>query len=260
MHSGRFKMSLFALFIITIVFFTTCRSTIKPLEEKKQESVATIRPLPAEELQKDRRLIPDCAGYRLHEQIRATCFYIGEYKAGPVLVLDNRASAWTGRWVDAFGDIDRPEKREGFFPEGFVPDENPFYCALPYNDLAANGYKDDFEKVIPWVADGAADEERDWPYSYCKNRWIRVEYGDRVCYAQWEDVGPFETDDDGYVYGEAPPKNRYNDGAGLDLSPACFTCLGISGSGLVNWRFITFEEVPDGPWKAIITTSEPNWK
>jgi len=198
----------------------------------------------------------------------ATCFYIGEYRIGPVFVLDNRASAWTGRWVDAFGDIDHPDKREGFFPDGFIPGENPFYCALPYNDLTANGYKENFHTRIPWAVDKTIDpagvppavEEREWPYSYCKNRWILIQHGDVACYAQWEDVGPFETDDWRYVFGKAPPENPLNGGAGIDLSPACFTYLEMSGSGLVSWRFVAFEEVPAGPWKAIITTSHPSWE
>jgi len=193
--------------------------------------------------------------------------------------------------VDAFGDIDNPENREGYFPGGFMPLENPFYCALPYNDLTADGYKENLRSVIPWISRDTADpvpepsvtalaegvsfetstiaadspveasvDKKEWPYSYCKNRWIRVQHGDSVCYAQWEDVGPFETDDLPYVFGDAPPKNPHNGGAGIDLSPACFSYLGMSGGGLVSWRFVAFRDVPDGPWKTVITTSEPSWE
>ncbi|MBN2322360.1 MAG: hypothetical protein JXQ30_01400 [Spirochaetes bacterium] len=259
MYARRLVASFFVLLIQALLFLATCRSTARPVEEE------AIRRLPPHKMQKDRRPLPGDEGYRLHENITATCFFIGEYEAGSFFILDNRASAWTGRWVDVYGDIDHPEKRDGFFPEGFVPGENPFYCALPYNDLTADGYKENAREVIPWAAEGtSADdvsaEKKQWPHSYCKNRWILVQHDDRVCYAQWEDVGPFETDDCRYVFGEAPPKNTHNGGAGLDLSPACFAYLGISGSGVVDWRFVTFEEVPDGPWKAIVTTSEPSWE
>ena len=35
----------------------------------------------------------------------------------------------------------------------------------------------------------------------CKNRWVRLSRGGKTCYAQWEDVGPFVSDDAAYVNG-----------------------------------------------------------
>lgn len=197
-------------------------------------------------------------GYFLHEDITATYFYVGEYKITDRLILDNRSSAWTGNWVGSYGTVDHPEKRNGYFPEGSIPKENPFYCALPYNDLTADGYKEHVWAVIPW-SDDAGRQMPEWPYSYCKNRWIKIVYNGRMCYAQWEDVGPFETDDWQYVFGDSAPRNPHNNGAGLDISPACFSCLGMTENDTVSWQFVEFCDVPHGPWKEIITTSQPYW-
>jgi hypothetical protein len=30
-------------------------------------------------------------------------------------------------------------------------------------------------------------------------------------------------------------------------------------SGIVRWRFIDEKDVPDGPWKEIVTTTGPKW-
>jgi len=196
--------------------------------------------------------------YYLHRDIMTTYFYVGEHEPTRSGILDNRSSSWTGNWVGSFGDVDHPEKRDGYFPEGFMPDENPFYVALPYNDLTSNGYKQDIRSIIPWTKDHPYTEKA-WPYSFCKNRWIRIIYKDRVCYAQWEDVGPYETDDWQYVFGGSRPKNSRGNGAGLDISPACLFYLGMADNGLAHWQFVDSEDVPEGPWKKIVTTSEPRW-
>ena len=267
-----FKKTTYVL-LAAVFFFSTCRSIT---EVTTDETAVAGQESPHGKSE----AVSDSSweeAHPVHENITATCFFVGEHVTGPGPVLDNRASAWTGFWVDAFGDIDHPDSRDGFFPAGFVPRENPFYCALPYNDLTATGYKDNIHSAVPWVLDRSLDPvyvrenvasyvisphatAPGWPYSYCKNRWVRIEHGDRVCYAQWEDVGPFETDDWRYVFGNEPPKNPYNGGAGIDLSPACALYLGISGSGVVSWRFTAFNEVPGGPWKKVVTTSDPCWE
>ena len=68
--------------------------------------------------------------------------------------------------------------------------------------------------------------------------------------AQWEDVGPFETDDWGYVFGRNPqPKTVMNNGVGLDVSPAVRDYLGLVSGVRCDWRFCEVSEVPDGPWR-----------
>ncbi len=196
--------------------------------------------------------------YYLHKHIKTTYFYVGEkdlYRTG---VIDNGSSAWTADWVSAYGGIDLPDKRKGFFPADFTPKENPFYVALPYNDISKNGHKKDIDKIIPWKKE--LDKRNNGEFiSYCKNRWVKIIYKGRVCYAQWEDVGPFETDDAEYVFGKARPKNRKNGGVGLDISPACFKYLGMKNNDYTDWQFVDFEDVPDGPWLQYITISNPRW-
>jgi hypothetical protein len=62
-------------------------------------------------------------------------------------------------------------------------------------------------------------------------------------------------DDIHYVFGTARPQNPINNNAGLDVSPAVRDYLQLNGIDTVHWQFVPFEEVPEGPWKAIITTS-----
>ena len=196
--------------------------------------------------------------YPLHRHIKTTYFYIGEksgYRSG---VIDNGSSAWTKDWVKAYGGVDDPRKRDGYFPSDFVPKENPFYCALPFNDINRHGHKKGLEKIIPWKEE--LDRKNNGEFiSYCKNRWVKITYKGRVCYAQWEDVGPFETDDPDYVFGMARPKNKKNGGVGLDISPACFKYLKMKDNDYTDWQFVDFEDVPDGPWLRYITISNPRW-
>jgi len=70
----------------------------------------------------------------------------------------------------------------------------------------------------------------------------------KICYAQWEDVGPFYTDSAVYVFGDGQPSPNVNHGAGIDVSPAVRDYLGLGPLGLVNSRFVEQAEVPAGPW------------
>jgi hypothetical protein len=204
------------------------------------------------------RLAPTSARYQIHHGIKTTYFYIGQKNRVKAGFLDNLSSAWTSDWVGSYGGVDSPSRRLGYSPRDFRPRENPFYCALPYNDVAFHGRKRKAAEVIPWAKETAAAQKGEYA-SYCKNRWVRITYRKRVCYAQWEDVGPFQTDDWKYVFGTAKPKNRRNGGVGLDLSPACFSYLGMKGSGHTSWQFVEFENVPPGPWLRVITRSSTNW-
>lgn len=189
----------------------------------------------------------------VHRDITVTVFWVGEGATSENNYITNVVSAWDSFWVDSFGGVDDPFNREGFYPTGFVPKENPFYFALPYNDLREDGKrKKDASKVIPWA------EEREWAASesMVKNKWIKIEHEGKVAFAQWEDVGPFESNDKEYVFGEAGPKSEINKNAGLDVSPAVRDYLGLEGIDVVDWQFVDDEDVPDGPWKEIVTTSK----
>ena len=239
-----------------LMFLTGCKTSVQieklesPNRVKKSPDKIEQPEIQKEEAQKNR--------YFLHKHIKTTYFYIGEKDSSKSGVIDNGSSAWTSDWVKAYGGIDYPDRRNGYFPAGFIPKENPFYCALPYNDITRNGHKKNIEKIIPWKKE--IDRQSNGEFvSYCKNRWIKIIYKGKVCYAQWEDVGPFETDDAGYVFGKSRPKNRRNGGVGLDISPACFKYLGMKDNDYTDWQFVDFKDVPDGPWLKVITISNPRW-
>ena len=63
--------------------------------------------------------------------IITTVFSIGERRGG------NQSSAWEDEWQKKFGGYDDPnvKARTGFIPSAFKPGLNPFYVALPYNDV-----------------------------------------------------------------------------------------------------------------------------
>jgi hypothetical protein len=152
--------------------------------------------------------------------------------------------------------VDDPNRRNDFFPAKFIPKENPFYFALPYNDFDENGSrKKEAYTLIPWAS------EKEWGKleSMCKNRWIKIMKGGKEAYAQWQDVGPFKEDDKSYVFGTALPKSKTNNKAGLDISPAVKDYLGLSDIDKTSWQFVDLSAVPDGPWKKVITISQCNW-
>lgn len=190
------------------------------------------------------------SGYRT---VTATFFWVGEQPTADNAYIANVASAWDGHWQDHFGGVDLGTDRCGYYPCSFTPQENPFYVALPYNDLTEQGQRKSSARRIPWFA---AEQEKK---SVLKNHWVEVRVSGRSCYGQWEDVGPFESDDVDYVFGTAEPKNQFNQKAGIDLSPAMRDCLGMKDNGLVEWQFVDDESVPAGPWSAIVTTSAVRW-
>ncbi len=189
-------------------------------------------------------------GYPVHRDITVTYFWVGEGASEDNLYISNSASAWNENWIGDFGGIDNPENRNGYIPANFVPNENSFYFALPYNDLDNNGERKENARKVYWF------DERDWTEgeSMLKNKWIRIIKDGREAYAQWEDVGPFGEDDVNYVFGDKSPKNLINENVGIDVSPAVRDYLNLDGIDKVDWQFVDFEDVPEGPWKERITS------
>ena len=183
--------------------------------------------------------------YPWKRDIVTTTFWIGE-KPGKNNPVPNRASAWDKHWAAHYGGTDTPDRKErtDFRPAAFVPGQNPFYVALPYNDVQMNGHKPEAEKIVPWFK----DEYRGPGQSVCKGRWVAIRFKDRTVYAQWEDAGPFRTDHSAYVFGNERPRKNLNKGAGLDVSPAVRDCLGMDDTDVTDWKFVEFDEVPHGPW------------
>jgi hypothetical protein len=207
----------------------------------------------------DNNTVPDdnnTAEYFLHENITVTIFWIGEEAKEENGWVPNTKSAWDDKWQDHFGGVDDPGNRNGYYPAGFTPNQNPFYFAMPYNDFNGSGRKAEVYDIIPW-----ADSE-DWAEfdSMCKNQWIKVTKGDKSAYVQWEDTGPFREDDAGYVFGEDRPKDEKDEIAGLDVSPAVRDYLSLKNYDTVHWQFVDAEDVPEGPWKDIVTTQQTYWE
>jgi hypothetical protein len=178
---------------------------------------------------------------------------VGEPGDGDNGYIPNSDSTWDVHWLEHYGGVDDPHHRRGWLPAGFVPRENPFYVALPYNDLDDNGQVKPSAAGIPWSARRTSDHE-----SIVKNTWVRIEHGGKVVYAQWEDAGPFGEDDFASAFGHAAPRSTINHSAGIDVSPAVQGYLGLDGLNQVDWRFVERDGVPPGPWLDTVTASGVN--
>ncbi|MFD2255133.1 hypothetical protein ACFSSA_00455 [Luteolibacter algae] len=183
--------------------------------------------------------------YAWKRNVVTTVFWIGEQPTqnNPT---PNDKSAWDQNWQLNYGGYDDPNQREGFLPKNFIPNLNPFYVALPYNDIGKDfRHRPEAAQVIPWFWERYQGEG----ISVCKGRWIAIHHDGRICYAQWEDVGPFETDHYQYVFGNENARSNRNEGAGLDISPAVRDYLKMGSGERVEWKFVEDYEVPEGPWK-----------
>jgi hypothetical protein len=143
--------------------------------------------------------------------------------------------------------INATAHRSNYIPVKFTPRQNPFYCALPYNDKSVNGHRPEAPRVVPWFKEAYQGPG----VSTCKDRWVAIRKGNRTAYAQWEDAGPFRTDYWQYVFGNERPKPNLNKGAGLDVSPAVRDYLGLNSTDVTDWRFVEFSEVSRGPWSTL---------
>jgi len=186
--------------------------------------------------------------YPWKRQIVTTVFWIGE-KPTENNPVPNRSSSWDKEWSKSYGGFDdpNPARRQDYIPVKFTPRENPFYCALPYNDKAATGHRPEAPRVVPWFKEAYQGPG----VSVCKGRWIAIRKGNKIAYAQWEDAGPFRTDHWQYVFGNERPKPNLNKGAGLDVSPAVRDYLGLNETDVTDWQFVDFKDVPRGPWSKL---------
>lgn len=191
--------------------------------------------------------------YPWRQNITATIFWVGEQPTqnNPT---PNCKSSWDTKWMENFGGYDNPDPKariachttSDFRPKTFAPKLNPFYIALPYNDVAGwSRHKPEASKVIPWFQRMNPKPGK----TVLKGRWIQIYHDGRSCYAQWEDCGPWVTDDWAYVFGGSRPKNRSNKSAGIDVSPAVRDYLGLQSGEKCHWRFVEDSQVPHGPWK-----------
>jgi hypothetical protein len=143
------------------------------------------------------------------------------------IVPQNLTSAWDANWIET------------------AKSQNPFYVALPYNDVSNGHTKPEAKGIIPWFSEAYVRDGQ----SVLKGPWVAIRKGIKVCYAQWEDVGPFQVDHQQYVFGNERPRPNKNGDAGIDVSPAVRDYLGLSGIDFCGWRFASDSEIPLGPWK-----------
>jgi hypothetical protein len=158
--------------------------------------------------------------------ITATVFWVGELPT--VNDPGNLVSAWDQNWLES------------------ARSQNEFYIALPYNDVANGHTKTEAKKVIPWFKQAYVRDGQ----SVLKDHWVAIRKGAKICYAQWEDVGPFQVDHWQYVFGDERPHPNKNQDAGIDVSPAVKEYLGMSGIDSCDWRFVSENEITQGPWNA----------
>ena len=177
--------------------------------------------------------------------IVTTVFWVGERPTANNPV-PNYKSSWDVRWAQNYGGLDSPDpsQRKNYIPTRFTPRQNPFYVALPYNDVTRGTTKPEARKAIPWFKQAFERPGK----SVLKGRWVAIKRGGRIAYAQWEDCGPFRTDHWQYVFGNQRPLPNLNQGAGLDVSPAVRDYLFMGGKDVCDWKFVEARDVPAGPW------------
>jgi hypothetical protein len=190
---------------------------------------------------------PATQRFQWKTNIVTAVFWIGGPKETDMVSV-RTASAWEPNWVQNYGGVDNPDSsaRRSYIPVAFIPRQNPFYCALPYNDVTHDQFKPEAPLVIPWFKQAYAGPCQ----SVCKDRWVAIRKGNRTCYAQWEDCGPFLTDHFQYVFKNERPKPNANHGAGLNVSPAVRDYLGLAPTDVTDWQFIEVRDVPPGPWRS----------
>lgn len=204
--------------------------------------------------------------YPWKTHVTCSIFWIGEQPTSRN-PTPNCKSSWDQQWVKTFGGYDDPDPANRianhttgeFRPKTFVPKLNPFYVALPYNDvLTSSCHKPEASRVVPWFARMRPEPGK----TVLKGRWLQIYNGSRSCYAQWEDCGPWNTDDWEFVFGNKPPKTKENGGAGIDISPSVRDYLGLRSGQKVHWRFVESAQVPYGPWKKygqeVPSATDPN--
>ena len=177
--------------------------------------------------------------------IVTTIFWIGE-QATANNPVPNHKSSWDADWARNYGGYDNPDasRRHDYIPISFVPRQNPFYCALPYNDVS-HGQVSSPRRPRWFRGSGRHLSSRVIPFA--RTAGCAIRHGSRVCYAQWEDCGPFRTDHYQYVFRNERPKPNLNHGAGLDVSPAVRDYLGLGPLSVNDWQFAEVRDVPPGP-------------
>ena len=117
--------------------------------------------------------------YTWKTDIVTTIFWIGEQHTANNPV-PNHKSSWDADWARNYGGYDNPDpsRRRDYIPVAFLPRQNPFYCALPYNDVSHGQFKPEAPAVVPWFRQAFVQQG----HSVCKDRWVAIRHGSRVCF------------------------------------------------------------------------------
>lgn len=189
--------------------------------------------------------------YRWKSDIITTTFWVGSESRSQA--SGNDSACWDSNWAEHFGGFDDPKsaariaEKDDYRPRAFEPRLNPFYFALPYNDVTKDGTQPEARTVVPWFKTAFMQEGQ----SVLRDRWIAIRNraNGRIAYAQWSDCGPFRTDHWQYVFGNERPRPNAGGGAGLSVSPSVRDFLGLEATDTTDWRFVEVREVPLGPWR-----------
>lgn len=256
-------------------------SAAKPTAAPSATPLPTKSPLPT--ITPQPSATPIAAGrYPWHTNITAVVFWIGEPVGGGSSETQV-VSAYDDDWMTHYGGAEGgssattaefPPRRSapnyfprrfsnGVFGAEFTPMENPFFVDVPFDDVNNAQARALRASVIPWAGD-AGYATMLAGQSMLKNRWVQITRNGVSAYAQVEDAGPYVYADAAYVFGsnDARPASTRAHNAGMDVSPAVRDLLGFTNlnddSSRINWRFVEAGDVPDGPWKRVITTSVTN--
>ena len=191
--------------------------------------------------------------FDIHQNIVTTYFQAGKPAGEGDRGISNQSSAWYGDWSKHMCGIDYEGTRRLDQPGC----DSLFYAALPCADFGEAGPILAHTSQSPWRVPAQ--------HSAFKNRWLVVQANGRSVYVQWQDVGPLYEDDCRYVFGTARPRQEKTGAidSALDISPAAFKLL--TGGNLsvgeikTTWQFVEADQVPAGPWRTTVTTSDPDW-
>ena len=220
---------------------------LAPLASEAEEAPKPLRPVAKQPLRPVGPVKREGEVYPWHLKVTVAIFSIGGEKT---------ASCWDPAWQEHFGGVDPTDPAEriadhqagDFRPKAFEPKLNPFYVALPCNDVAGPAlHKPEAAKFIPWFEQSKPEPGR----SVLKGRWIQIFNGKYSCYAQWEDAGPGATDEWDYVFSHKPLLANADGSvpAGISISPAVRDYLKLEARQPCHWRFVGESNVPFGAWR-----------
>ena len=148
-------------------------------------------------------------------------FWVGEPADAANAFISNTQSYWDKDWLANFGGVDDPSIAERPLAGGLHAQGEPVLRGAALRRVHRATAASRTRPEVPWYRPGLAP--------LLKNRWVEIRHNVRVCFAQWQDVGPCGEDDFAFVFGASlVPLNTFDAKAGLDVSPAVWHHLGMT--------------------------------